>query len=200
MANIFSQGWDALTGQTHLGANDFNYDPSNKSLSEFERLKDPRFALPFFQKLAANAQPSRNTLLQTQKAMGGSAGTANAVANAQGAQAGEQALNQYEKATVDLQGVAQGYLGQHLDKEAFIKSGMAQQEYANAANTSGFLDSLIGGGVSAGLNYFTGGASSVFSGANSGNGGGINPNQIPFQRPGNSPYWKNQNTPYSGNF
>ncbi len=147
---------DALSGQTRLGESDFNYDPEGLARKQFEKTSDPRFTLPYFQKLLANSAPTRAALLQTAKATGGSQAIANAVAESMANRSNEQAVSGYEKSLIDMQGIAQGYLGQDLERQQFIKSGLAQQEYANAANASGFVNNLIGAGATGLTNYLMG--------------------------------------------
>jgi len=163
---------DTILGRTNLGASDFNYDPTGKASSRYKQLSDPRFLLNTNLKIASNAAPSRANLLQIAAATGGSQGIANAQANAQGGKAQEQALNSYERSQQNFQGLANDALNMDLMNQKYIQDSLAQQEYTNAANTSGFISSgltglagLAGGGA---FNGATNWLSSMFSGGTSG--------------------------------
>lgn len=162
---------DTILGRTNLGSSDFNYDPSGRANKRYEQLSDPRFLLQNNLKIASNAAPSKATLLQLAQAGGGSQGAANAQAQALANQAQEQALNSYEQSQQNFQGLANQALNMDLEKEKYIKENLAQQEYANAANTSSFINSAFTGGIG----LLTGGSTSWLDFLNGGqNNGAIN--------------------------
>ena len=145
-----------LGGGPDVGGIQTDYDPTRRALGRYKELLDPNSAYwtniqKYFGRIAAASQPTINTLYGFNKGAGISDTGATAIATEQArAQVGrtqEQVLSATERARMESESLAQGYLGLEYKRGSDYASGelnKAKLLQDQQSSSSSFFDSVLG--------------------------------------------------------
>ncbi len=132
-------------GQTRMKEADFDYDPERRAAGAYDRLSSPGYGAAQFDRMAGQASIGAAALQRLALSRGGSVAQGTALAEASRARAADQAFGGYSQFRTEADRTAQGYLGMDLDRQRFVREGMAQQRFQNAQTSASFDNQILGG-------------------------------------------------------
>lgn len=134
----------ARPGQTELRERDFDYDATGQAQARYNELRDPSYGAAQFERMAGRASQGAASLMRLTASQGGSMGAARAQAEAQEQRARAEAFDAFGQFRLQTEGLANQALEMDLQRQRFVREGMAQQRFQNANASSGFWNQVMG--------------------------------------------------------